>query len=198
MHMEFVAKDEIKAIVDHALTLQLKQRGFKKRAFTWHKGIGDISQVVNVQLGRFNDRHESNFTLNVGCYHEQFHIERGLVPVTSTLKEYDCDVRVRIGELMGDRDNWWTVAYNKNNEKVRDGFKYNVDQHVWGWLDDHREFTDFYDFFIANNRFFDAAVAAYILGMDNIDNLLDSALKTANRHFRPTVERWARKRGFGG
>ena len=195
--MEFIAKNEIKSIVDYTLTAQLKQRGFKKRAYTWQKDVGEISQIVNVQLGQYNQIHESTFTLNIGTYHERFHLERGLVPVSTTIKEYDCDVRTRIGQLMDGRDHWWTVAYNKDNIKVRDGFRYNVDKCLWLWLEQHCSLKDFHQFFVTNNRFFDAAVAAFLLGHNNTHTLIESAIESANSSFRKTIERWAHKRGIG-
>lgn len=102
--MDFVANDVVNSIVAETISPELKSRGYCKTAFTWQKAVDDVIKVVNVQLSRSNQSHESTFTINLGIYHEPFHKERGLPMPTKGIKEYDCDVRTRIGELMGKAD----------------------------------------------------------------------------------------------
>ena len=75
---QFEAKPLITEIVNHSLKKRLKEAGFKKSGLNWVKEAGEISTVINVQLGRFNMKYESKFTVNLGFYHEQFHKNRGL------------------------------------------------------------------------------------------------------------------------
>jgi hypothetical protein len=194
--VEFIAKEEIKSIVASTMSPDLKASGYRKSAFTWHKLVGDVIKIVNVQLSRYNQLHESQFTINLGIYHEQFHKERGLPIPEKNIKEYDCDVRVRIGHLMGKTDHWWVVAYNKDNEKVKDGVRYNFVKHALPWIEGFGGLANMYDWFAENKRHFDAAIAARLLGRDNVAELVRDALATANSSFAPFVRRWAKQHGI--
>ena len=194
--MEFVAKDVIKSIVASTMTPELKAHDYRKSAFTWRKSVGDVVKVVNVQLSQFNQLHESQFTINLGIYHEQFHKERGLPQPRRDIKEYDCDVRTRIGRLIGNTDYWWVVAFNKDNDKVRDGVQYNFLNHALPWIEGFGGLSDMYEWFAENRRYFDAAVAARLLGRDNVATLVGNALANANASFSPTVRRWAKQHGI--
>ncbi len=143
--MAFVANDVIKSIVASTMTPDLKQLGYRKNAFTWQKTVDDVVKVVNVQLSRYNQSHESQFTINLGIYHGRFHQERGMPMPEKGVREYNCDVRVRIGELMGKTDYWWVVAYNKENDKVRDGVRHNVTHHALPWIEGFAGLPRMYD-----------------------------------------------------
>lgn len=191
--VEFVAKEEIKSIVAATMSPELKTHGYRKSAFTWHKSVGDVIKVVNVQLSQSNQSHELQFTINLGIYHEQFHKERGMPMPQKNIKEYNCDVRLRIGELMGKTDYWWIVAFNKDNGKVRDGVRYNFVNHALPWINGFGGLANMYDWFAENKRYFDAAIAARLLGRDNVAELVHSALAAANSSFAPFVRRWAKQ-----
>ena len=194
--MAFVANDVIKSIVASTMTPDLKQLGYRKNAFTWQKTVDDVVKVVNVQLSRYNQSHESQFTINLGIYHGRFHQERGMPMPEKGVREYNCDVRVRIGELMGKTDYWWVVAYNKENDKVRDGVRHNVTHHALPWIEGFAGLPRMYDWSAENNRHFDAAIAAHLLGKDNVVELLGNALADANPAFAPRIRRWAKQHGM--
>ena len=193
---EFIAKDVIKAIIAETITPDLKAAGYRKQAFTWRKQVEDVVKIVNVQLSRWNQSHESAFTINLGIYHELFHAERGMSPIGKSVNEPDCDVRERIGRLMGKVDYWWTVAHNKDNHKVKEGVRYNFVNHALPWIEGFGSLPEMYDWFIQNGDWFGAAVAALLLKRDNVEELTRKTLATANSHFASNVRRWANKHGL--
>ncbi len=191
--MDFISKDIIKDLIKETLFPPLNQRRFKKNAFTWHMNEDEIIKVVNIQFSKFNSANDSSFTINLGVFHPEFHAVRGSLPSSKNIKEYDCDVRIRIGKLMGKTDHWWDIAWNKDNEKVKSGFKYNVDKHVIPWVDTRWNLEKIYNHYVENKRDFDAAVAAYLLKNDNLNDHLLKALNEVNVGFKSTMKRWMTK-----
>ena len=197
MKLTFNAKDCIKDIIATSATPQLKTLGYRKSAFTWRKSVGDIVRLVNVQLSRYNRLHESQFTVNLGVYHARFHEARnGRLP-KGNLSEHHCDLRVRIGSLMGRNDYWWVIAHNKDNEKVRDGFAYNFAEHAIPWIEQFNDLNDIYQYLFSKRQYFNAAVAAYVLEMDNVEELISKAISHApHDNFARYVQVWARDHGI--
>lgn len=186
------AQSEIKAILDSAVAPLLKERGYRRSGNNWRKKEECITKILNVQLSQFNSADEAKFTINLGAYHEAFHVSRGTVKPANDVKEYDCDIRLRIGRLMGAGDHWWIVAWNKDNAKVRAGVRYNIENVALPWLDAIVGLPSFLQFFQERSMHFDAAVAAHLLGRPEVPNLLSAAVASANPYFRRTVEDWAK------
>jgi hypothetical protein len=194
--MEFVARDEIKAIVKYALVPPMKERGYKKNAYTWHKQDAEVVKVLNVQLSQWNTSDEAQFTVNLGVYHAEFHALRGSAPPSKNLKEYECDVRLRIGDLMTGCDHWWCVASNKDNEEVAREFKDSIETRALPWLDGFGGLEDMLRFFVEKSMNFDAAVAAHLLSDARVESFLRAATQKTNEHFKGRVETWAREHGY--
>ena len=84
----------------------LRPRGFSRKGRTWRRAVGCLRDVIDVQAS--NDG--SAFTINVGvldtdiyrrCWGKE-------APDAAALREGNCTVRTRLGELMEDRDIWWS------------------------------------------------------------------------------------------
>ena len=116
----------------------LKRAGFRKRRHTFNRSVEDgVVQVVNFQMGpklppgtepipRLRPDLHGLFTVNLGvAVHEAWQLERqrlegwgpddSLLPPQAPgsfpafLNDYDCQIRVRLGELTHERDTWWSL-----------------------------------------------------------------------------------------
>jgi hypothetical protein len=118
-------------------------------------------------------------------------------PTSSEPNQYHCDLRVRIGSLMGENDYWWVVAHNKDNEKVRQEFANNFTEHAVPWIERFKDLNDIYHYFLKKRQYFDAAVAAFVLEMDNVESLIQKAISHApHDNFGRFVQAWARDHGI--
>jgi hypothetical protein len=110
-----------------AIAPVLKLHGFKKKSATWHRQRDGFIQTFNVQGSQWS----KSFYLNLGIY----------VTAIGGLKtpaEYDCHIRNRVGDVVGD-----LVRYNElldfENE-VEDDQRFDelqdiVEQYAIKWLD---------------------------------------------------------------
>jgi hypothetical protein len=88
----------------------LKARGFTKSGNNWLQRQ-EWMRVINVQLSSYNSAEEASFTINLGILIPALRAACGEPPIEGNPKEYDCDLRQRIGRLLPHRqDKWWSVT----------------------------------------------------------------------------------------
>jgi Domain of unknown function (DUF4304) len=105
-------KSELDVIVK-TVFLSLKSKGFKKFGYTFNKEVEKgIFQVVNFQrAGIVND---AQFTVNLGvCIDKLYQIERVQDVEKKYYKEYECQIRGRLKNLVNGKDAWWIIDNNK-------------------------------------------------------------------------------------
>jgi hypothetical protein len=113
--------EKIDAIVREGLVEPLKQAGYTKRARTFHLKGDSIVRVVNVQGCKWNIGDTGQFTINLGIYLP--HIVKCLrereLPPGKLPAEWDCTVRMRIGELMpAGQDYWWKIDISSDLSEI--------------------------------------------------------------------------------
>jgi len=190
--MTFVAKNILTETIKQSVAPELKRRGYRKRGLTWVWASDSVSKVFNVQGSQFNSASDSSFTVNLGVHHPEFHMERYGFLSPGALSEPDCDIRVRIGALMGRTDYWWQIAWNKDNGKVMAGFIHNINEYAYSWLDALSSLSDMYRYFTQHGMHFDTAVASRLLSVDPSEHV-SRALEEANVHFAKRIRHWMRK-----
>jgi hypothetical protein len=88
----------------------LKARGFTKSGNNWVRRQ-EWTRVINLQLSSYNSAEEASFTINLGILIPALRAACGEPPIEGNPKEYDCDLRQRIGWLRPHRqDKWWSVS----------------------------------------------------------------------------------------
>lgn len=85
----------------------LKQHGFRKTGRNFHKAVGEMYQVANVQSTRLNSSDRGRFTINLGVYCERVNTIAEPSMVKRPPNEVICTVRARIGHLMPRQDDKW-------------------------------------------------------------------------------------------
>ena len=88
----------------------LKARGFTKSGNNWLRRQ-EWTRVINLQLSSYNSAEEARFTINLGIHIPALRAACGDAPIKGDPKEYECDLRQRIGTLLPNReDKWWPVT----------------------------------------------------------------------------------------
>jgi hypothetical protein len=93
-----------------------KDLGFKKNGNGFNKKIGEITQVVNIQKSRWNHKDNVAFTFNIGFFNAEIYIDFWNKGIPKFIREYDCQITFRLGQLAKGIDYWYEL--NENIEKV--------------------------------------------------------------------------------
>lgn len=128
-------QDIIKAMAAFLHQRHLKELGFCKSGTTWVRRL-NWPQVINIQLSKWNSSAEASFTINLGISIEALHAASEGLPLKGTLKEYDCDVRARIGGLLPNKqDKWWVVNQRSDPERLAEDVFAQLDRYVLPWFE---------------------------------------------------------------
>lgn len=103
------ARDLIAELVALSLTPLLRAAGFKKTAFSFHRRLGDVVQVVNVQLSGSNSGEQGSFYINVGLSFDRVCLLEGK-PVNLKPKEFECQFQRRLEELLPSLPDRWEFS----------------------------------------------------------------------------------------
>ncbi len=121
--------------IEESVFTTLKPLGFNKKGRTFNRQTAKgIFQVINFQAGPYpigqhyevpglRENLYGKFAVNLGvCVDGLYKL---LHPTTSKTfyKEYECQMRIRLGNLLKGREYWWTIANNVEDiaEEVRKG-----------------------------------------------------------------------------
>lgn len=120
--MKATDKHAALSIVQRALGAFLVPAGFTAHGRTCRRTTEDrLVQVINLQAGRPAPHSRSvtglvqtdrggTFTVNLGVYLPEVASLRGLPAPHAGIKEYDCQVRARLGELLNPATtSWWSL-----------------------------------------------------------------------------------------
>lgn len=190
-------QDIIKAMASGLHHRHLQPLGFRKSGTTWIRP-GVWPQVINVQLSKWNSSTEAQFTVNLGISIEELHSASEGLPLKGTLKEYDCDVRTRIGQLFpSKKDKWWQVTETTEPDQLADDVFARIDQFGLPWFDRLSVFPAVAAEFQDRKVPFMAALA-YHLGGDaaSAEKAMRQAEAESNRHFMPKLKRLAITHGI--
>jgi hypothetical protein len=128
--MDKIARLEPKSTLDQiekTVFKYLKPQGFKKKGRNFNREVENgIIQVVNFQSGQYpvggseipglKDNLYGQFTINLGvCVENLFRLQWPNKKSTF-YREYDCQIRVRLGQLLHGKDEWWPLT--KDSDKA--------------------------------------------------------------------------------
>jgi hypothetical protein len=187
------AQDSIKATVSSLHQRHLKKLGFRKTANTWIRAT-TWPQVINLQLSQWNSADEAKITVNLGVSIEPLHHAAEGLPLKGSLKEYDCDIRARIGTLLPDqRDKWWTITPSTNADQLADEIFEDVSTHGLPWFGRLVTYGAVADELAANNHLWKAALAYSLDGNHSeAEKRMVEAFSGANQLAVPKLKRLAK------
>lgn len=158
------ASDVIQAAGSIVHQRLLKELRYRKTRLTW-VGTGRWVQVINIQLSRWNDAGNAQFTVNLGLFIEPLHTASGARPVSKNLKEYECYVRERIGELMPTKsDQWWRVKRDSDPDRIAQDLISNLERFALPWFGKMNNYEAVAKHLMKSNIPFLAAIAFQLGG----------------------------------
>lgn len=190
-------QDIIKAMASDLHQRHLKPLGFGKSGTTWIRP-SKWTQVINIQLSRWNSSAEAQFTVNLGISIEELHAAAEGLPIKGTLKEHDCDVRTRIGRLLPSKnDHWWQVTPDTVPNQLAEDVFGSIELFALPWFERLAGYSAVAAEFAERKSPFMAALA-YHLGGDaaSAEESMARALEGSNAHFLPKLKRLASTHGI--
>ena len=185
-------QDIIKAMVASLHQTRLKALGFRKSGTTWVRSL-PWQQVINIQLSKWNSSTEASFTVNLGISIEALHVASEGLQLKGSLKEYDCDVRARIGELFpSDQDKWWKVNQNSDSNQLAEDVFAHLDQFGLPWFERLVAYPALAAEFTKQKRLFMAALAYHFAGEPRAaEKAMNEALAQSHPLGQPKLKRVA-------
>jgi hypothetical protein len=112
----------LNTILRRGLDPALRAAGYKRRAHTFRLALPDGAwRVINVQGSKWNEGSNGRFTLNLGVHFPQVRAVIGHPPLTKPPKEWDCELRARIGNIRPDKqDYWWQFDQRSDLQAIAD------------------------------------------------------------------------------
>jgi len=184
-------QDIIKAMVAFLHQRHLKELGFCKSGTTWVRRL-DWPQVINIQLSKWNSSTEASFTINLGISIEALHTASEGLPLKGTLKEYDCDVRARVGDLLSNKqDKWWVVNQRSDPDQLAEDVFAQLDRFVLPWFERMVNYPAVAAVFAEQKTPFKAALS-YHLANDPVaaEKAMNEAYANSSELFWPKLRRW--------
>jgi hypothetical protein len=98
------------------LDAQLAPLGFDRRNVTWNRTVGQLIDVVNLQVSK-----EGNaVTINAGVADPEVYAICWGDELTRSVDEPSCTVRARVGRLLDDIDVWCPIDDPETSEQIED------------------------------------------------------------------------------
>ena len=95
-----------KNAISMQLNLLLLPLGFDGKKDTWNRRIGSVVEVIKFQISKTGD----TATVNACILDCDAYMTLWGVKQPEFIKQPNCTVGVRIGELIDDRDKWWPLG----------------------------------------------------------------------------------------
>ncbi|GEM_PF-1997804 len=113
------ARENIEQLVTTQSAPLLRQAGFKKTAFNFHRRQGEVMQVVNFQLSAANLGETGCFYINVGLNFDPICALEGRA-VEPQPKEYACHFRARLEKLLPEAPPAWHFSSEADRLRLAD------------------------------------------------------------------------------
>lgn len=108
-----------------------KELGFKKNGNAFNKKTSELTQVLNIQKSKWNHQDNVSFTLNIGFFvAEIYNTEHWNKEIPKFIREYDCQIRFRLGQVVRGNDYW----YELNNTTKKENLEIEIYNHLQDYL----------------------------------------------------------------
>jgi hypothetical protein len=166
----------IDALLGTGLAPRLKADGLARKGRTWRRRAGDGILVVNIQGSQFNAGEDGRFTMNLGVSLPALHrLMTGREPPVAPT-EYQCDVRARIGELIGEGDHWWRLDASTDDSAVGADIAEAWTRHGKPWLEARATLAGAAGFPHRGNTFAQAGLLLLLGRSEDARHLLEEAV----------------------
>ena len=145
---------KLAALIKGYMVPELKPSGFKKKGLSWNRSRNSFIDVVNIQKYRTGAFDNEKFTLNIGIFVPVFYEIIWGAPYKGFIKEEDCFIRFRLGDLLQDDfsgkafDIWWELKTDDDVVKIGAELQAAVNEKVLPFLEsmnDYQKSQEFID-----------------------------------------------------
>jgi len=185
-------QEVIKEVASSLHVEVLKPRGFRKSGNNWVRP-DEWPKAIGLQNSKWNGASEAQFTINLGVSIAKLHELSGAVPFTGSPKEYDCDVRLRIGQLFEyPRDHWWKVNSSESPDRLVKEVAVAIVDHGIPWLESLDSYVAIGEELRRQSHQFMAALSFHLGGdAQRAESSMAEAFEAADPHFLPKLRRVA-------
>lgn len=191
--------DLINTVIRSGLAQELKQNGFRKQARTFRKSLPEATLITSIQGNKWNRGQVGSFTMNLGvCFPVVARLIWLPLPrVADKPFEYDCLVRVRIGQILPNpEDYWWAIERSTDLHTLGLNVVEIWKTHGQPWLEHHAQLNYARDFLVHQGQQWQAAIFSYVLGeielaADQLRGAVENATHRGNTQFVGVLEDWA-------
>lgn len=152
--MPFMGKSKFAIALDEVqepVTGLLKDLGFKKRGRNYNLALeSGFVHVVNFQMGQYpigkyeipglRENLYGKFTINLGVYIPYVVEVEGRFTHGKVIKEYECQIRDRLGCLVFGKDHWWPLG--RKARKVKRDVVRLIKDHGLPFLSQYKNYED--------------------------------------------------------
>lgn len=117
----------------------LRQHGFRRPKYTFHREAALNWQVLNLQKSMYSDRDAVRFTVNVAVGLDR--LRSGVLdwPDGKRPAESSCHLRERLGQLLVGRDTWWDVRPDTNLGELAEVVVVAIETAALPWLEERSD-----------------------------------------------------------
>ncbi len=129
-------KKNIEDLINLHMTPFFASLDYRKTGRTFSFQWGNNCRLVDFQLWKYNDQNSGKFTINLGIYLEKAQTSTNFIAKTFPPKEYECQIRERLGALIGapHGDLWWGVVPSSDIPELSRTIIGHLRQSVIPWL----------------------------------------------------------------
>jgi Domain of unknown function (DUF4304) len=129
------AQEAFDELVDGGVWPVLRVHGFLRSRYTFHRKVGANWQVVNLQKSTRSSASLVRFTANVGVALDRLRTGGYDWAPGRRPAEFRCHLRVRVGQLLSERDSWWELSADSNVDALAETVCLVLQLYAFPWLD---------------------------------------------------------------
>ena len=131
--MKTIAETKFNNIVKEGFHISLKPLGFRKKGNNFYLYKNGVGHIINIQKSSHYSKDHINFTINTAIFLPEFwtaYYNYSNKPVPSFPTESECVLRMRIGNLKNEKDTWYDVTSDTDEEQMIQEMKANLTEYI--------------------------------------------------------------------
>ncbi|MBR9778018.1 MAG: DUF4304 domain-containing protein [Cytophagales bacterium] len=140
-------KTEFDSIIKEVIAPIFKANGFKKNGNNFYRDLGEVGQAFNVQQSQWNSKDDKTFVFNLGLLDKELQNEIYQRELPKFPKEYDCEIRLRHGQLMNKGDVWYDLNKRTDLEKLKNQISKDLENFVLPFFNKYQDPKKWIEFF---------------------------------------------------
>ncbi len=190
-----IIQQKIEGLVKIHLTPFFKSLGYKKGGRTFSFQWENNYRIVNIQSWKYNDQNSGKFTINLGIYLAKAQESTNFVAKAFPPKEYECQIRKRIGALIGapHGDIWWNVLPTSDISELAKTIISHLNESAAPWLETMSIPEEAAEYYLRGDMKGMAALFYWVAGdLKRASELIDELLRTSdNEKLKKYWSEWA-------